>query len=240
MYIEGKVPLFSTGLVSFTATSSGTPYTSTLTSGSTIEDFFLFTLGSCCADMTWWQMVDTSCLIRKTNILHIMDSFLKNRTLHQLLWINASVCFCVCIDDRHHDMERLVLQPVSSGQSVGVKPCGSVPHVGWFQDVATFTVHQESALVHIHVRARRLEVQSHWREMIQLSEGCMRLIDQDFPLMAAILSERTVTGIVWGLYQFDSRRSTGAQGCSWMSWSWSLLGRFGSACPHYEGCRHLL
>lgn len=58
-------------------------------------------------------------------------------------------------------MERPVLQPVSSGQGDGVKLCVYVPHVGRFQDVAALPVHQESALVNIHVTAGCLEVQGH-------------------------------------------------------------------------------
>lgn len=55
-------------------------------------------------------------------------------------------------------MERLVLQPFSSGQGDGVKLGGRVPHIGRFQDVAALPVDQESTLVHIHVRAVCLEV----------------------------------------------------------------------------------
>lgn len=55
-------------------------------------------------------------------------------------------------------MERLVLQPVSSGQGDGVKLCAYVPHVGRFQDVAALSVNQESALVYVHVWAVCLEV----------------------------------------------------------------------------------
>ena len=51
-----------------------------------------------------------------------------------------------------------MLQPISSGQGDGVEFCGSVPHIGRFQDVAALPVDQESALVHIHVLAGRLEV----------------------------------------------------------------------------------
>lgn len=58
----------------------------------------------------------------------------------------------------HHDVEPFVLQPVSSGQSDGVKFCGYVPHVGRFQDVAALPIDQESALVEIHVCARCLEI----------------------------------------------------------------------------------
>lgn len=43
-------------LVCFSATSAGTPYTWTLTSGSTMEDFLSLTLGSCCPDMTCRQI----------------------------------------------------------------------------------------------------------------------------------------------------------------------------------------
>lgn len=69
----------------------------------------------------------------------------------------AAVCVCSQWNP-HHDMEQLVLQPVSSGQSDGVKFCGWVPHVGWFQDVAALPINQESALVHIHVCASCLEI----------------------------------------------------------------------------------
>lgn len=55
-------------------------------------------------------------------------------------------------------MERLVLQPLSSGQGDGVELCGRVPHIGRFQDVAALPIDEEFALVHIHVRAVRLEV----------------------------------------------------------------------------------
>ncbi len=150
MYIMSvKLPLFSTGLVSFSATSAGTPYTSTLTSGSTMEDFFLFTLGSCWAEMTWRQVGIHHVRLWKT--LHNLGSRILNKKLQY-------VCVCVCVRNTHHDMERLVLQPVSSGQGDGVILCGYVPHVGRFQDVAALSVNQESALVNVHVRAGRLEV----------------------------------------------------------------------------------
>ena len=44
-------------------------------------------------------------------------------------------------------MERLVLQPVSSGQGDGVELSGLFPHEGRLQDVAAFSINQESALV---------------------------------------------------------------------------------------------
>lgn len=55
-------------------------------------------------------------------------------------------------------MERLMLQPVSSGQGDGVKLCGYVPHVGRFQDIAALSVNHKSALVNVHVWAGCLEV----------------------------------------------------------------------------------
>lgn len=58
----------------------------------------------------------------------------------------------------HHDVQRLVLEPLSSGQGDGVKLCGYVPHEGWFQAEAALAVNQESALVHIHVCVVSLEV----------------------------------------------------------------------------------
>lgn len=60
--------------------------------------------------------------------------------------------------NQHHDMERLVLQPVSSGQGDGVEICALFPHEGRFQDVAAFSINQESALVKIHILAGCLEV----------------------------------------------------------------------------------
>ena len=58
----------------------------------------------------------------------------------------------------NHDMERLVLQPVSSGQGDGVKLRVCVSHVGRFEDVAALSVDHESALVQVHIRAAGLEV----------------------------------------------------------------------------------
>lgn len=71
-----------------------------------------------------------------------------------MLWTDTSVC----VHSPHHDMERLVLQPVSTSQSDRVKLCGYVSHVGWFQDVAALPVNHESAQVQIHVCAGCLEV----------------------------------------------------------------------------------
>lgn len=101
-----------------------------------MEDFFWFTLGSCWADMTYWQVKnDLNGTQRKSNNSSVSAQWRP-----------------------HHDMQGLVLQPVSSGQGDGVKLCGYVPHEGWFQDVAAFAVNQESALVHIHVCTGSLEV----------------------------------------------------------------------------------
>lgn len=54
---------------------------------------------------------------------------------------------CLKSETLNHDMERLVLQPVSSGQGDGVELCALFPHEGRFQDVAAFSINQESALV---------------------------------------------------------------------------------------------
>lgn len=66
----------------------------------------------------------------------------------------------------NHDVERLVLEPVSSGQGDGVELGGRVPHEGRFQDVTTLPVDLEPSLVHIHVGAGCLEVQRHWGKCV--------------------------------------------------------------------------
>lgn len=56
-------------------------------------------------------------------------------------------------------MQRLVLQPLSSGQSHRVELGGTVPQEGRFENVAALAVDQESALVYVQLFAYRLEVQ---------------------------------------------------------------------------------
>lgn len=57
------------------------------------------------------------------------------------------VAWCLHSETLNHDVEGLVLQPVSSRQGDGVKLCVRVPHEGRLQDVAALSVNQESALV---------------------------------------------------------------------------------------------
>lgn len=64
----------------------------------------------------------------------------------------------------HHEVESLVLEPVSSGQGDGVELCARVPHEGRFQDVSALPVHLEPSLVYIHVGTGCLEVQRHWEK----------------------------------------------------------------------------
>lgn len=131
--------------------SAGTPCTCTLTSGSTMEDFLLFTLGSCCPDITCWRIITTGYII------------LGNHNYGRQTGANE-LAFWVRSIKLNHDMERLVLQPVSSRQGDGVKVGPRVPHEGRLQDVAALSVDQESALVHVHFRAVRLKVQGHYRD----------------------------------------------------------------------------
>lgn len=62
-----------------------------------------------------------------------------------MIWLDLFVC--LKSETLNHDMERLVLQPVSPGQGDGVELCALFPHEGRFQDVAAFSINQESALV---------------------------------------------------------------------------------------------
>ena len=61
--------------------------------------------------------------------------------------------------DSDHDMKCLVLKPPSPSECDGVKLRSPVPQVSWLQDVATLSIGQKSALVHIHLEALSLEVQ---------------------------------------------------------------------------------
>lgn len=66
---------------------------------------------------------------------------------------------------RHHEVEGLVLEPVSPRQGDGVELCAGVPHEGRFQDVAALPVRLEPPLVYIHVGTGCLEVQRHWENV---------------------------------------------------------------------------
>lgn len=92
-----------------------------------MEDFLLFTLGSCWADMIWQREGDELGI----QPLHV-------RTSHQA---NGSAAIL------NHDVERLVLEPVSSGQGDGIELCAGVPHKRRFQDVTALPVDLEHALV---------------------------------------------------------------------------------------------
>lgn len=86
---------------------------------------------------------------------HIMsDSCLQpreQRREQESAWVSAG-------ETPDHDVEHLVLQPVSPRQGDGVKLGVHVSHKVWLQDVAALSVDQESALVYIHVCAACLEV----------------------------------------------------------------------------------
>lgn len=131
------VPLFSMYLVSCLAWSTGTPWISTRTRGSTMESSLMLTLGSC-----WPLITFITC----------------SKHIHSVLSVKVSQNdFCPC--GLYLDSEDDGLVVVLCLRHLRIKPLVCVSHEAGLQDVAAAAVLTEQPVVQIHAFTCCLEVQ---------------------------------------------------------------------------------